>query len=167
MATAGNAHDAALTEAIKDVLFGLGLFLTGGFALFWILRTPRGFGASASAMGFDTLPILCSTLLMGLAALYLAGRFRTLAAAVRATGHALPRPAWPHPVIWQRVATVVALVSYVLALRHLPFYAATFLLLAAMFVLYGQRQPLVVLGVAVAGSAALTGLVVHALRLPL
>lgn len=167
MAHAVEAPDTALREAIKDVLFALALIATGGFALFWILRTPAGFGSSSSPIGFDTLPIVASVLLMLLAGIYLVGRLVALVAAARATRRWAPRLLAPTPVIWQRLATVTALVLYVLSLRHVPFYAATFGLLAVMFVVYGQRSPLVVLGVALVGSAALTGLFVHALRLPI
>jgi len=167
MANAADSAQHLLREAIRDVAFGLALIGGGGFALYWIATTPRGFGGTSGPVGFDTVPIVCSVLLMVLSAVYLAGRILALVAAARVAGRWLPPLRAPLALSWQRLATLLALILYVLALRHVPFWAATFGLLAVMFTVYGQRSPVAVLGIAAAGSAVLTALFIHALRLPI
>lgn len=164
----GDGNTNALTgELLKDVLFGAALVALGAFLLVWILETPAGFASAATAIDYDTVPILCSTGLTLLSAVYLAGRVRALVAHRRSAGGPLIPPATrPSALFWQRLVTVATLIAYVVALRHLPFFVATLLLLAVLFVVYGQRSPFRIAAVAFLGSGALTLLFIHALGLP-
>lgn len=161
------ATNEAAGELLKDVLFGGALVALGVFLLVWIVETPAGFASATTAIDFDTVPILCSTGLILLSAVYLMGRVRALLAHRRNAGGPLVPPATrPSALFWQRLITVVVLIAYAVALRHLPFFVATLALLAALFAVYGQRSPIRIAAVSVLGSAALTLLFIYALNLP-
>ncbi|MFQ5936057.1 MAG: tripartite tricarboxylate transporter TctB family protein [Acidiferrobacterales bacterium] len=65
------------------------------------------------------------------------------------------------------VSTVVAVVVYVLLLEYIHFLALTAIFLFVMFQLYGQRSVVGTGAVAIVGAAALHGLFITILKLPI
>lgn len=166
---AGAEPASQTEELLKDLLFGLLLLAVGIFALVWIKFTPAAISAPAAALDFASVPVLCSLLLIFLSAIYAGGALLNLILLDGAEARQWPSPlSWrPTIVTWRRLATAVGLIGYAFALKALPFFFATFMLLAVMFFVYGRRSIIMVGIVSLLGSAALTGLFVYALRLPI
>lgn len=156
--------DRQAASVTLDVCFGIALVAGGIFALAWIILTPAGFGAASTSIDHATIPIICSSILTLLSAAWLVERIHALRVALR---QVRVRFRGPDRITWQRIATVAGLVAYVLGLAHVPFWLATFVLLAAMFLIYGQRSPLAIGLVAGVGAAMLTVIFVHLLKLPI
>lgn len=160
---------AEIAAAWKDLALGVALIAGGLYAAWRINFVDRpGFVMSTGPLDYAGVPTIASLGIAALALVYAAGAFARL---VALRGFDPARWGRPSPIpsrtAVRRVGTVVLLVAYALALKAVPFFAATAVFLAAMFVLYGHLSPLRIGVVALAGSAGLTALFVHALKLPL
>lgn len=155
--------------AWQDLVLGLGFVALGLYAAYRInvLDKPV-FGLSTGPLDYATVPTIASLGMAALALIYVAGAARKLiagAGARQGDAPAAPRASWR--VVGRRLGTFGLLAAYVAAMKDVPFFAATAVFLAAMFVLYGQTSPLRVAAVSLIGAGALYGLFVVALRLPL
>ncbi len=155
----------------QDLAVGLAFVALGLYAAYRInfLDKPV-FGLSTGPLDYATVPTIAALGIAALALIYVAGTVRKLVAgagagADEAAAPAAPRVSWR--VVGRRLGTFGLLAAYVAAMKDVPFFLATAVFLAAMFVLYGQTSPVRVAAVSLIGAGALYGLFVVALRLPL
>lgn len=160
---------AAIAAAWKDLALGLALIAGGLYAAWRINFVDRpGFVMSSGVLDFASVPTIASVGISLLALVHTAGIVMRLVALGGFDPARWGRVSLiPSRTAARRAVTLALLVGYALALKDVPFFVATAIFLGAMFVLYGHVSPVRVGVVALAGSAALTGLFVHLLHLPL
>lgn len=155
-------------DAWKDAALGSALVVLGLYAAWRINFAERpGFIISTGPLDYASVPTIAALGIAFLAALYTAGTLARMARSRGVRTIAWRRPAAPSLATWRRLGTVAFVAAYVFMLKSLPYFVATAIFLTVMFVLFGQRSPLRVGAVALAGSAVLTALFVYALKLPL
>ena len=168
MKTGGDIQSAEPRGGLwQDLALGLAFVALGLYAAWRINFVDKPvFGLSTGPLTYATVPTIASLGITLLALLYVATSVRRLIAtrAVIASD-VVARVSWR--VVGRRIGTFALLVAYVMAMKDVPFFIATAIFLAAMFVLYGQRSPLKVAAVALIGAGALYAMFVVALRLPL
>lgn len=160
--------ERTVSDCIKDLAVAA---LLGGVAIVALTQIDPGDAPDDMASGgvtFATLPLAAASGLLILTLIYAVGAARDLfilrSSGVR-FGQGDGSIGWA--VVVRRVATVPVLAGYVWSLHFLPLYVATPIFLLAMFWIYGERRPLLSIGIAVTGGAALHGLFVVLLNLPL
>lgn len=148
-------------------------------ALFVLIRTQIGFGASFSDAGGiypETLPRVygIALLIMGLILAIEAWNRRNNPPAEPEIGEDCGEVAMvdPNPfstsLPWGRIAgTLAALILYVFLLPLAPFLLITTVFLVALFVLYGHRAPFPIALAAFIGALAMEVLFIRILSLPL
>ena len=166
MTTGGDAPAANRRDAVwQDLALGLAFVALGLYAAYRINFVDKPvFALGSGPLSYATVPTIASVGMVLLALLYVANSARKLMAGGDVAG---PGASISWRVVGRRLGTFALLVGYVVGMKDVPFFFATAVFLAAMFVLYGQTSPLRVAAVSLIGAGALYGLFVVALRLPL
>lgn len=167
------------SEQLKDLVIELALLATGAFALTYIALQASA-GHHLKAVNFSTFPIMISGGIILLSGIKLT---QTLTSILRlSTGTSKARLVAGQggrkaavmtmvrgnlKLIVRFAGTVALSAAYAFMLGNINFFILTALFLLAMFWLYGLRSPIYTCLMAAASAAALYGLFVSFLHLPL
>lgn len=165
-----------MKDRIADLALAVSLIVLGSFVLVDINTTEMTGHSVIGSIGFSTLPTIYAGLIVVFAAVIgvvaLAGMWRE---------RALQRPS-PSPedtagpgksgpsqklVAIRTLGTIAVVGVYASLLKHVGFFVLTAVFLFIMFQLYGQRSLVQTTIVALIGAAAMHGLFITALKLPL
>lgn len=161
--------------ALKRDILLCSFFIFVGVVALVSINTAGGHGnvAGTQTLRFSTLPNVYGGLLVLFSIMILAGSARNLlqnrsAQAQKTQIDSDNRPVANRRTILMRTwGSAVLLIAYALLLEKVHFILLTTLFLVSLFLLFGQRSPLKVLGLALAGGIGFYLLFIVGLSLPI
>lgn len=166
-------------ERLKDLVVELALLATGVFALTYIVLEASA-DHHLKAVNFSTFPVMISAGIILLSAIKLTQTLTSILGLPTGTSNRSLLSLGERPrhtlvtmvrgnlkLITRFTGTVSLSVAYAFMLGNINFFVLTALFLLVMFWLYGLRHPIHTCLMAAASAAALYGLFVSFLHLPL
>lgn len=161
--------------ALKRDIFLCSFFIFVGMVALVSINTAKGHGnvAGTQTLNFSTLPNVYSGLLVLFSIMILAGSARKLWKNRSAQPQKIQVDSNNGPVASRRTiltrtwGSLVLLIVYTLVLEQIHFILLSTLFLASLFLLFGQRSPLKIAGLALSGGIGFYLLFIVGLNLPI